>query len=96
MDMLDVHYIAIYGDLIATKVQGCVASSEPPQYRSYDIRKDLNLSSIYRRIFHLRFNLFLAFAKLICTIEYCNISYYIPIQVIKCSFYIFSILLLKK
>lgn len=30
MDMLDVHYIAIYDDLIATKVQGCVASSEPP------------------------------------------------------------------
>lgn len=48
MDMLDVHYIAIYGDLIATKVQGCGASSESPQYRSYDIRKD----SIYHRSSH--------------------------------------------
>lgn len=31
MDMLDVHHIAIYDDLIAAKVQGCAPSSDHPQ-----------------------------------------------------------------
>lgn len=30
MDMLDVHHIAIYDDLIAAKVQGCTHVSDAP------------------------------------------------------------------
>lgn len=40
MDMPDVHYIAIYGDLIAAKVQGRAAGSCNTNHTLISVEKD--------------------------------------------------------